>query len=74
MCIRDRVTAGRYCEWVHKSVDRSMETETFEEYLQTLYLKCDEGESALLNWTVAKETPDLLYYQVYLIERYLFTF
>lgn len=25
---------------------------------------CDEGQPAYLNWTVAPETPDLVYYQV----------
>jgi hypothetical protein len=58
-------SAGRYCEWTHKTVDSSAETETFEEYLNTLRLVCDEGESAYLNWTVALETPDLVYYQVF---------
>lgn len=56
--------AGRYCEWEHKTIDKSAETETFEEYFQTLRLNCEEGEPAILNWTVALETPDELYYQV----------
>ncbi|KAJ4431984.1 hypothetical protein ANN_20593 [Periplaneta americana] len=55
--------AGRYCEWAHKTIDRSAEMESFEEYLSTLRLVCDDGEPAYLNWTVAPETPDLLYYQ-----------
>jgi len=62
-CICSR-SAGRYCEWAHKTVDRSAEAETFQEYLSTLRLVCDEGEPAYLNWTVAPETPDLVYYQV----------
>jgi hypothetical protein len=57
-------SAGRYCEWAHTTVDRSAEMETFLEYLSTLRLVCDNGEPAYLNWTVAPETPDLLYYQV----------
>ncbi|PNF16538.1 hypothetical protein B7P43_G07206 [Cryptotermes secundus] len=57
--------AGRYCEWAHTTVDRSAEMETFLEYLSTLRLVCDNGEPAYLNWTVAPETPDLLYYQCY---------
>ncbi|XP_067006992.1 protein Skeletor, isoforms B/C [Anabrus simplex] len=57
--------AGRYCEWTHKTIDRSAEIETFSEYLTTLRLVCDEGEPAYLNWTVAQETPDLVYYQCY---------
>ncbi|KAK7794155.1 hypothetical protein R5R35_005362 [Gryllus longicercus] len=57
--------AGRYCEWVHKTVDQSLKIESFNEYLSTLRLVCDEGEPAYLNWTVAPETPDLVYYQCY---------
>lgn len=56
--------AGRYCEWAHKSVDKSMESETFEKFMETLRLECDQGEPAYLNWTVPMDTPDLLYYQV----------
>ncbi|XP_054005664.1 protein Skeletor, isoforms B/C isoform X1 [Hylaeus anthracinus] len=57
--------AGRYCEWTHKTVDMSAETETFESFFETLRLKCDEGEPAKLVWTVAEDTPDLVYYQCY---------
>ncbi|XP_026678784.1 protein Skeletor, isoforms B/C [Diaphorina citri] len=56
--------AGRYCEWVHKTIDRSSETASFEDYFLTLRLDCQPGEPAYLNWTVAQETPDLVYYQV----------
>ncbi|XP_047526144.1 protein Skeletor, isoforms B/C isoform X1 [Pieris napi] len=56
---------GRYCEWTHKTTDQSSTSETFEDYLQTLQLECNEGEPAVLEWTVAHETPDLLYYQCY---------
>ncbi|XP_050357466.1 protein Skeletor, isoforms B/C isoform X1 [Nymphalis io] len=56
---------GRYCEWTHKTVDQSATSDTFEQYMQTLQLECNEGEPAVLNWTVAHETPDLLYYQCY---------
>lgn len=58
------LTAGRYCEWTHKNIDRSATSETFEDYTKTLELECERGEPAVLNWTVAEETPDLLYYQV----------
>ncbi|XP_054266957.1 protein Skeletor, isoforms B/C isoform X2 [Macrosteles quadrilineatus] len=57
--------AGRYCEWAHKTVDKSLETPTFAEFFQTLRLMCDDGDPAYLNWTVAEETPNLLYYQCY---------
>ncbi|XP_046993641.1 protein Skeletor, isoforms B/C [Schistocerca americana] len=57
--------AGRYCEWTHKTIDKSAETETFEEFLKTLRLVCDDGAPAYLNWTVDEETPDLVYYQCY---------
>ncbi|XP_046668764.1 protein Skeletor, isoforms B/C [Homalodisca vitripennis] len=57
--------AGRYCEWAHKTVDKSLDTPTFSEFFQTLRLMCDEGDAAYLNWTVAQETPDLIYYQCY---------
>lgn len=56
--------AGRYCEWEHKTVDMSNQSPTFEEYFQTLRLECDQGEPAKLVWTVAEDTPDLVYYQV----------
>ncbi|KAL0861171.1 hypothetical protein ABMA27_009654 [Loxostege sticticalis] len=56
---------GRYCEWTHKTIDQSATSETFEDYMKTLQLECNEGEPAVLNWTVAHETPDLVYYQCY---------
>ncbi|KAI8422954.1 hypothetical protein MSG28_014057 [Choristoneura fumiferana] len=39
--------------------------ESFEAYMKTLQLECNEGEPAILTWTVAQETPDLVYYQCY---------
>ncbi|XP_076391454.1 protein Skeletor, isoforms B/C isoform X2 [Megachile rotundata] len=57
--------AGRYCEWVHKTVDMSADMKTFENFFETLRLQCDEGKPAKLNWTVTEDTPDLVYYQCY---------
>lgn len=56
--------AGRYCEWAHKSIDRSADIDTFAKYLDTLRLECEAGEPAYLNWTVPMDAPDQLYYQV----------
>lgn len=54
----------RYCEWQHNTIDKSEDIETFEDYMKTLKLECDSGEPAYLNWTVADDTPDTVYYQV----------
>lgn len=47
-------------------MDRSDEIAKFEDYMKTLYLACDETDSppVYLNWTVADDTPDMVYYQV----------
>ncbi|XP_025413670.1 protein Skeletor, isoforms B/C-like isoform X2 [Sipha flava] len=58
-------TAGRFCEWKFKSYDRSAEMETFQAFFDSLKLSCEEGNPDILNWTVAEETPDLVYYQSY---------
>ncbi|XP_050532309.1 protein Skeletor, isoforms B/C-like [Daktulosphaira vitifoliae] len=57
--------AGRYCEWKFKSYDRSSEMETFNAFFDSLKLSCEDGSAAELNWTVAQETPDIVYYQSY---------
>ncbi|XP_016842690.1 protein Skeletor, isoforms B/C isoform X2 [Nasonia vitripennis] len=57
--------AGRYCEYQHKSVDKSAMTESFEEFFGTLRLHCEEGQPATLVWHVEEDTPDLVYYQCY---------
>lgn len=56
---------GRYCEWVHKTVDRSLEFDNFDEFFKTLKLDCQPGQPAKLQWTVAQDTPDLVYYQCF---------
>lgn len=58
------IIVGRYCEWKHRTIDRSEEIDSFEEYMKTLELDCEEGEPGYLNWTVPMDTPELLYYQV----------
>lgn len=55
---------GRYCEWVHKSVDQSLNSESFESFFDTLRLECQPGEPGKLVWFVENDTPDTVYYQV----------
>lgn len=57
-------TVGRYCEWEHRTVDRSAEFDDFEQYKSTLVFKCEDGEPGYMNWTVPMNAPDTLYYQV----------
>lgn len=56
--------AGRYCEWEHQTIDKSAESETFEDYKKTLRLACEEGTPAIMEWTVPEDAPGELYYQV----------
>ncbi|XP_051157784.1 protein Skeletor, isoforms B/C isoform X2 [Leptopilina boulardi] len=56
---------GRYCEWIHKSVDKSSEIDNFDEFFKTLKLDCQPGQPAKLEWTVAQDTPNLVYYQCF---------
>lgn len=58
------VLAGRFCEWKFKSYDRSSEMETFNAFFDSLKLSCEDGNAAVLNWTVSEKTPKLVYYQV----------
>lgn len=55
---------GRYCEWAHKTVDKSENSETFSKFMETLTLQCAPGDPGYLNWTVPMDAPDMLYYQV----------
>nr|CAI5861596.1 unnamed protein product [Callosobruchus analis] len=54
---------GRYCEWRRRSEQKSLETESLEDFMRSLQLNCDEGEPGYFNWTVPMDAPDLLYYQ-----------
>lgn len=65
-CVFEMSVAGRYCEWEQNTIDMSSKINTFEEYMHTLHLACQPGDSAVLNWTVAAHTPDLVYYQVHI--------
>lgn len=64
--------AGRYCEWQINGTDKSNKIDSFEEYMKTLNLFCEDGDPAYLNWTVPLDAPDLLYYQVKLERKNVF--
>nr|CAH0099112.1 unnamed protein product [Daphnia galeata] len=59
--------AGSLCEWKHKTIDKWAESETFEDYKETLILECESGreQPANLTWTVPLDAPKTLYYQCY---------
>jgi len=57
---------GQYCEYEHRTVDKSAQSDTFEDFKRTLRLVCsDDGEPGNLVWTVMEDTPDTVYYQCY---------
>ena len=59
---------GPLCELVSDGADKASESETFWDYYETLRLACVPGRAAeygWVNWTVAHDTPDLVYYQSY---------
>ncbi|XP_055950409.1 protein Skeletor, isoforms B/C-like [Argiope bruennichi] len=56
---------GRLCEWKHKTIDKSAEVETFEEYKKTLMLDCMDGSPGTFYWVPDEATPDLVYYQCF---------
>ncbi len=68
----DRPTGvGPLCEFVPKdggSADsKAAESETFQDFRNSLDVACEAGaagEFGWVNWTVAANTPDLVYYQV----------
>ena len=58
------LSVGRYCEYNNIDTDRSREFETFDAYLPTLVLECDDGGPGMFTWTPDENTPDTVYYQV----------
>ena len=65
-------SVGRACEWEHKTVDKSSQSETFEQYMKTLKLVCDDAsQPGSLVWKVANDTPDTVYYQVRAIYHFI---
>ncbi|KAF0293008.1 Protein Skeletor, isoforms B/C [Amphibalanus amphitrite] len=58
--------AGRACNYKPRSgIDMADKVATFEEYAQTLEVKCQPGQPARLVWTVQADTPETVYYQCY---------
>jgi len=57
-------TVGRYCEYMNVAGDRSNEFTSFEQYMGTLTLECDDGQPGTFTWTPDENTPDTVYYQV----------
>lgn len=57
-------TVGRYCEYQNRDSDRSNEFDTFDGYMSTLELVCNEGTPGSFTWTPDENTPDMVYYQV----------
>ena len=58
---------GPLCEYVTSDgADRAQESETFEDYRNTLDLACEPGREnqyGWVNWTVQSDAPSLLFYQ-----------
>ena len=53
---------------IKRFVKKAAESDTFQEYFNTLELACANGrkdEYGWVNWTVAANTPNLVYYQSY---------
>ncbi|MPC19362.1 Protein Skeletor, isoforms D/E [Portunus trituberculatus] len=59
---------GSLCQWKHIGQDMWQQSETFDTYKDSLYKSCDSGLPGSLVWTVAEDTPDLVYYQVCIYE------
>jgi len=57
--------AGRLCKWTHSpDGDRRRDDEfkTFEQFRNSLQMKCEDGEPALLEVTPNATWPDIVYY------------
>lgn len=61
MCVFSSV--GGLCLWNPIGQDAWQQSETFEIYRDSVYKECDGGLPGSLVWTVAEDTPDLVYYQ-----------
>lgn len=56
---------GSLCEYQNAFGINPDDFEDFYDYLETLSLDCPEdSEPGILEWTVAEDTPDTVYYQV----------
>ena len=58
------LSVGHLCSWKHQGRDAWEESVTFQQYRKTLYKDCNPGKPGFMQWTVAQDTPDLVYYQV----------
>lgn len=56
---------GRLCNWTpDPNQPPADEFASFGAYQRTLRLECDPGNPGIIQWTVEKDTPDTVYYQV----------
>lgn len=62
-CVCVFSTVGSLCLWKLIGQDMWQQSETFEIYKDSLYKECESGLPGSLTWTVAEDTPDLVYYQ-----------
>ena len=64
VCVCVSSPVGTLCQWKHIGQDMWQQSETFDTYRVSLYKSCEVGLPGSLVWTVAEDTPDLVYYQV----------
>ena len=66
---------GRLCNWTpDPDQPPADEFHSFGAYQRTLRLECDAGNPGIIQWTVDKDTPDTVYYQVQLKKKFCFFF